>query len=273
MTVTGQDWSSYQGASPSASGIDFVFVKATESTTYISPDQGSQAAAARAAGAVVGFYAFLHPGDIAAQAQYFVANCDSEPGDILACDWETTDNGTYASCAEKDAFLAAVKSLRPDHRVVLYCNRSFWESIDTTSNCADGLWIATAGLPAGQPGIQHPWTFHQYSDSGGVDHDVANFPTAAALRSWAADTTPTEDDMTPAQAAQLAALFDNLTNIDRTGPITTPETHAAGFFLAVGEGHAHEASEKADTLLAAVAALAATVDTLAADVAELKAGA
>ncbi|MFF3551912.1 glycoside hydrolase family 25 protein [Streptomyces tsukubensis] len=182
MTVRGVDVSAYQ-PTYDASGLGFVFVKATEGRTWTSPVQAKQAATARDAGAVVGFYHFLWPGQIAAQAAYFVAQADSRPGDVLACDWETTADGTAASCAEKDAFLAEVERLRPGHRTVLYCNTDFWLHRDTTSRCGDGLWIADV-TTAGQPRIQHSWVFHQYSISGGLDRDVANFPTTAALRTW-----------------------------------------------------------------------------------------
>ncbi len=182
----GVDVSSYQPTDYSVSGLAFVFVKATEGTGYVNPLQSAQAQHARAAGCVVGFYHYLNSSaSMQAQASYFVQQCDSRPGDILACDWEETS----VSGADKDAFLAAVKALRPAHRLVLYCNLDFWRNRDTSSDCADGLWIADI-TTAGQPRVQHPWTFHQYDDSG-IDRNVANFPSAAALRTWAAGTQPT----------------------------------------------------------------------------------
>lgn len=157
MTVNGVDVSAYQ-PTYATKGLDFVFVKATEGHTWTSPVQGKQVTAARDAGTVVGFYHFLWPGDIGAQAAHFVGQCASRPGDILACDWETTSDGTAASCAEKDAFLAEVKRLRPGLRTVLYCNTDFWHHRDTTSHCGDGLWIADV-TTAGHPRVTHPWTF------------------------------------------------------------------------------------------------------------------
>jgi hypothetical protein len=183
--LNGIDVSGYQSNTPDVSGSAFVFVKATEGTSYINPKQSDQAATARAAGAVVGFYHFARPGNIQAQAQYFVDNAASAEGDILAIDWE--DSGV--SCADKDALLKAVKALRPTHKVVLYCNTSFWKNIDTTSYVEDGLWIADYSHPAGSPNILHSWVFHQYSQTG-VDQDVANFANAAALTAWATSDVP-----------------------------------------------------------------------------------
>lgn len=183
MTVKGQDWSGYQPAQPSTTGLSFAFIKATEGTTYVNPLMAEQATWARSNGLVVGFYHFVRPGSMADQAAYFVEKAASEDGDLLAIDWEDTG----VSCASKDAILADVKNLRPSHKVVLYCNKNFWFNIDTTSDCGDGLWIADYASPAGQPGIQHPWTFHQYSDTP-LDEDVANFADVAALKQWANPT-------------------------------------------------------------------------------------
>jgi hypothetical protein len=180
----GIDVSSYQSATLDAAGQDFVFIKATEGTSVINSKQSAQAAAARAAGAVVGFYHFARPGDMQAQAEYFVQQAASVDGDILAIDWE--DSGV--TCAQKDALLKAVKTLRPTHKVVLYCSRSFWLNVDTTSYCEDGLWVADWSHPAGSPAIQHPWTFHQY-DGTGTDQDVANFSSVEALKTWATGAT------------------------------------------------------------------------------------
>ncbi|AGS73933.1 glycoside hydrolase family 25 protein [Streptomyces collinus] len=167
----------------SVAGVSFAFVKATEGHTYVSPVQKAQAASARKAGRTVGFYHFLWPGNISAQAEWFVTQCASVPGDILAVDWETTEAGTYASNKEKDAFLAAVKRLRPNHRIVLYCNTDFWFHHDSTSACGDGLWIADY-TSAGRPRIEHPWKFHQYADGPSYDRDVYN-GSAAQLHDWA----------------------------------------------------------------------------------------
>jgi GH25 family lysozyme M1 (1,4-beta-N-acetylmuramidase) len=165
-------------------GIEFAMIKATEGHSYVSPVQKAQAAAGRKHGRVIGFYHFLWPGNIGLQAQYFVEQCASVPGDILAVDWEQTSDNTHASNAEKDQFIRAVKLLRPHHRVMLYCNRDFWLNHDSTSECGDGLWIADY-TDAGKPRIKAHWVLHQFSDGGGnVDRDVYN-GSPAQLHTWA----------------------------------------------------------------------------------------
>ncbi|WP_018544604.1 glycoside hydrolase family 25 protein [Streptomyces sp. LaPpAH-108] len=179
----GIDVSAYQSSSYDTDGLSFVFIKATEGRSYVNSRLAAQTKTARDAGLVVGFYHFLWPGNLTAQAEYFVAKAPDKPGDILAVDWETTGDGTHASNAEKDAFIRKVKQLRPKNRVVLYTNRNYWLNVDTTSYAGDGLWIADY-VSAGKPRIKAKWRFHQYT-SEPLDKDVADFSSKAALVAWA----------------------------------------------------------------------------------------
>ncbi|MDQ0949523.1 GH25 family lysozyme M1 (1,4-beta-N-acetylmuramidase) [Streptomyces phaeochromogenes] len=181
--LRGIDVSAYQSSSYSTEGLSFVFVKATEGRTYVNPKLSAQTKRARDAGCVVGFYHFLWPGNLTAQAEYFVGKAPEKAGDILAVDWETTGDGTHATNAEKDRFIRKVKELRPNNRVVLYCNRNYWLNVDTTSYAGDGLWIADY-VTAGKPRIQAKWRFHQYTDDP-LDKNMARFDTIADLREWA----------------------------------------------------------------------------------------
>ncbi|CAL9600232.1 glycoside hydrolase family 25 protein [Streptomyces sp. enrichment culture] len=181
--LRGIDVSAYQSSSYDTDGLSFAFIKATEGRSYINPKLAAQTKRARDAGLVVGFYHFLWPGNLTAQAEYFVSKAPEKKGDILAVDWESNGEGTHASNAEKDSFIKKVKSLRPDHRVILYSNRNFWLNVDTTSYAGDGLWIADY-VSAGEPRIQATWRFHQYTDSP-LDKNVAAFESKAALSKWA----------------------------------------------------------------------------------------
>ncbi|MGW0738187.1 GH25 family lysozyme [Streptomyces sp. NPDC002851] len=178
----GVDVSSHQ-SDYSTKGQDFVIVKATEGRSYINPRMTDQVKKARDAGCVVGFYHFLWPNNIEAQAEYFVSKAIEQKGDLLACDWERTSEGTYASNAQKDQFIKAVKKLRPSHRTILYTNRDFWLNIDRTSYAGDGLWIADYVTP-GKPRIRAKWRFHQYTSTP-LDKNVGDFESKAALREWA----------------------------------------------------------------------------------------
>lgn len=190
--IYGLDVAAFQSSTvPSSTPFDnkpvtFCFIKATQGTSYINPRMAAQAASARAKGQIVGFYHFLEKGNATAQAEYFVEHAASVEGDLLAIDWETNPaTSTYPSNADKDQAIRAVQTLRPGHRVLLYCNTSFWKGIDTTAFAGDGLWIATAGYAAGKPPITSGFVIHQYSTAGDYDHDVAMFASQDEMRAWA----------------------------------------------------------------------------------------
>ena len=82
--------------------------------------------------------------------------------------------------------------------------------------------------------------------------DPGAFPMAAIL-TVAVDK---EDDMTPDQARMLTELYTDLSAIKRTN-VETPEIHRAGYYLAVGEGHAHSADLKLDQVLTRLDAIEA----------------
>lgn len=178
----GIDVSSYQETFDT-DGVDFVFIKSTEGSSYVNPHLAAQVKRARDAGCVVGFYHFLWPGKVAEQARFFLARTPERAGDLFAVDWEQTGDGTRASNADKDAFLHELKRLRPDHRALLYCGRSFWLDVDRTSYAGDGLWIADY-VEAGKPRIEADWRLHQYTDHP-LDKNVAAFASPAELRDWA----------------------------------------------------------------------------------------
>lgn len=211
--IHGVDVSAYQSETYDLKGLDFVIVKATEGLSYTNPRLAAQVKRARDAGLVVGFYHYPHmANDPQAEAAYFLKKAPIQAGDIIVFDWEGYDDANRSvprsrQLAYRDAWLKYVKGKLPQHKVGMYCNTEYWLHIDTTSNCGDFLWIATGGKPAGEPGIDFAWKFHQYSTAGGIDHDVADFPSRAALKTWAAGTTtPEEDPMPTADEIATAVL-------------------------------------------------------------------
>lgn len=180
MTVAGIDVSGYQSETYDTKGLGYVFVKATEGTGFRNPRYDAQVAHARTAGLVVGHYHFAHHGNPVAEADFFLAVAQLKAGDVIAYDWEEA----HTTEADRDAWVRRVKAKAPSHKVVIYCDKAFWKGRDTENFAADGLWIADPSSPAGKPDIQHAWIFHQYSEKGGIDHDVANFANVEALREW-----------------------------------------------------------------------------------------
>jgi hypothetical protein len=244
MTVKGIDVSSYQNATWSAFGLSFVFAKATEGHTVVDARQSAHAARARAAGLVFGQYHFAWPGDVQAQAQWFAEKSVTGEHDLMAIDWETTSSGTMASNADKDALIKAVKALRPNHKVGLYCNTNAWLHVDKTGYFGDFLWIAEYGVPAGKPGIRTAWTFHQYTDKP-LDTNVGNFASTAALQTWAGGSGGSAK-AAPAKPKSPTVDLSRIVAAARTDPRTSQghQTYASGVRLV-------ESALKAEGLLGA----------------------
>lgn len=214
MGIYGQDWASYQGSTPSTSGLDFVFLKVTEGLSYESPVWKAQYSDAKSAGLVVGFYHYPHMhNNPDAEVNYFLSKVTPKAGELVVLDWEGYDsNNRDLSKAQlqayKEEYLHFMKSKLPNNPVGMYANTDYWLHVDTTGYAGDFLWIATANKPAGQPGIQASWKFHQYGASG-VDKDYGNFASRANLMAWANSfnktTAPSGEDMalTKADAQEL----------------------------------------------------------------------
>lgn len=177
--IKGVDVSSYQPSDYSTKGLDFVFIKITEGTSYTNPKWVDQRQTARDAELVTGFYHFVRNGSMKDQADYFMSKINLVRGDMLVLDWEDS----AVSNSEKDSWIKYVQEERPNTRVLLYCNTNFWLNHDTTSFAGDGLWIAHYNGDPGNPGIKHPWRFHQYTDDP-IDTNLGKFDTRAELREW-----------------------------------------------------------------------------------------
>jgi lysozyme len=212
----GVDISAYQSSIPS--GQDFVILKATEGTSYV--DGNFAGWWSELAGKLRGAYHFAHPGNNATtEADHFVSEVGSrlKPGDLVVLDFETNDGTSAVHCASwAKTWLQRVHS-KTGRNPVLYTFLSFaWDG-----NCAGlggyPLWIADPSSAAGKPRVPSPWknwTLHQYSTSGGIDHDVFN-GTAAQWRTLGGlpptPVPPQEDDDMP--YGQLSEGKDAITPI------------------------------------------------------------
>ncbi|GAA1994133.1 GH25 family lysozyme [Kitasatospora viridis] len=201
MGVYGQDWASYQSATPDTTGLSFAFIKVSQGLTYTNPEWTAQRDHARAAGLVVGYYHYPEMANSWQQeADRFLSLAQPQAGELVCLDWEGYDTANEGvshadQLGYKQNWLRYVKGRLPHNPVGLYCNTDYWNNVDTTGYVQDFLWIATSGRPAGQPGISANWLFHQYSDSGDMDQDYCNLGSTDALRSWALGFAP------PAQPA------------------------------------------------------------------------
>ncbi|MFG3285832.1 lysozyme [Streptomyces sp. NPDC048111] len=192
----GHDVSSHQGAVDWAAarsrGASFVYVKATESTTYRNPYFGQQYDGARRAGLLRGAYHFAVPGQSSgrAQAEYFVRNGGgwSADGHTLppAVDLEHNPYAKDAKDGSRDrcyglgpaamtAWIAAFSDevrLRTGRRPVIYTTTSWWDACTGRSRAfgaTHALWLARyAPAPGPLPAGWSYWTLWQHQDGRGT---------------------------------------------------------------------------------------------------------
>ena len=99
MTMNGIDVSNWQaGINLAAVPADFVIMKATQGTNYISPDCDRQYQQAKKAGRLLGVYHYVAGGNAIAEADYFVNNIKGYIGEaILVLDWEIEQNHAWGN--------------------------------------------------------------------------------------------------------------------------------------------------------------------------------
>ncbi|SES03213.1 glycoside hydrolase family 25 protein [Streptomyces qinglanensis] len=251
--IKGIDVSSYQPERYGTRGLDFAIIKITEGTSYTNPKWVAQRQTGRDAGLVTGFYHFVRPGSMKAQADYFLSKINLRAGDILVLDWE--DPGV--SSADKDAWIKYVQGKAPGHRVLLYCNVDYWKNRDKSSFAGDGLWIAQYNGHAGSPSIQAPWLIHQYTSTP-IDTNLARFADRAAMKAWATSgsgSTPEDDMPTQKELYEGAWELDGEMTVP-WGSETNPTWKPKSVLIHVGEV-ARETRGRVKGLESAVAELAA----------------
>lgn len=191
--IKGCDYYSGNG-SPSLSGYDFAFIKATEGHQGTDSSYAAQRERIRAAGLVFGAYHFGWQNEgVDEQARHFVDVASPAAGDVLFLDFEGYPDGrnwSGTSWRERDAWrlawISRVRKLTDGKcRVGTYCDVSDWFAIPS-DDPGDFLFIAHYGVP--KPGVEHAWRFWQHGDAP-IDQDRGGFASAAALRKWAGAAT------------------------------------------------------------------------------------
>lgn len=158
MTLNGIDISNWQaGINLSVVPGDFVIVKATEGTTYVSPEADVQYQGAKSTGKLLGVYHFATGAGAIDEAKFFLSNVQGYLGEaILFLDWEAgvvTQGVGYAK-----AFLDYVYQ-QTGIRPLIYMSKSVVNSYDWSTVSANyGLWVAqyADSMPTGYQ--SNPWT-------------------------------------------------------------------------------------------------------------------
>lgn len=173
--LNGIDVSNWQrGINLKAVPADFVIAKATQGTSYVSPDCARQVEQAAAAGKCVGTYHYISGAGANAEADFYINNISNWVGKYMIClDWEANQNSQWGNEAYLEQVVKRVIQ-RTGIPPVIYVQQSRMAQVKPVAqrnNC--GLWIAQ--YPNNKPtGYQSsPWNegayacaIRQYSSTG-----------------------------------------------------------------------------------------------------------
>ncbi|NLU67440.1 lysozyme [Streptomyces sp. HNM0574] len=186
----GHDVSSHQGdvnwRKAKANGAKFVYVKATEGTSYRNPHFAQQFNGSRRAGILHGAYHFAHPASSSgkAQARYFVRNGGQWQRDGWtlppALDLEAGTNGFCHGLGDTrmrawiESFSLEVRRLTGRNPVIYTSTRWWRRCAGNSPNFAANhpLWLADWGRKRGP--LPNGWSYRsiwQHSTSGALPGD------------------------------------------------------------------------------------------------------
>ncbi|MET8676217.1 lysozyme [Streptomyces sp. NPDC004647] len=187
----GHDVSSHQGnvdwSKAKSKGAKFVYVKATESTTYRNPYFAQQYTGSFKAGLLHGAYHFAlpHRSSGKTQARYFVKHGGnwSRDGRTLppAVDLENNPYGSRCYGLSRTRMVSWIRSFsnevkrKTGRRPVIYTTARWWNDCTGRSKAFGhnhALWLARWGSsPGSLPAGWSYWSFWQRSNSGSLPGD------------------------------------------------------------------------------------------------------
>ena len=162
-----------------SSGIDIVYIKATQGETSVDSKFKQNATNAKAQGLLIGFYHFFKPStedSAKKQAAHFIETTKPYPSDCkMALDIES-DNGLSSNVLSNlsKIFLDEVKRLS-GLDVVLYTYTSFIKEHLQKTLSSYPLWVAQYGATTpSNNGVWDNWVGFQFSEKGTVRGINAN---------------------------------------------------------------------------------------------------
>ncbi|MFC0266340.1 GH25 family lysozyme [Alloscardovia macacae] len=171
MALNGIDISNWQrGINLAAVPADFVVVKATQGTGYVSPAVREQADDALAAGKLLGFYHYASGGSALAEADYFVNTIRDYVGRaLLALDFEMGENAAWSN--------------QPNTWIKTFCDR-----VSATTGVKPLVYIPASGLSRAQGIGDYGLWVAQYANMKPTGYQAAPWNEGAyacAMRQYA----------------------------------------------------------------------------------------
>lgn len=155
-----------------ATGISFVYIKATQGSDYPDPQFAQNWRSAAKEGIIRGAYHFYQPGqDPKAQAEFFLKVANPQKGDLVpVLDIEVAEKRSPEQLAADIKLWLETVRARIGRYPIIYTDRAFWEASIQADFSMYPLWIAeweTNRSPL-LPGNWTNWVFWQYSSTATV---------------------------------------------------------------------------------------------------------
>jgi lysozyme len=176
MSLNGIDISGWQkGINISAVPADFVIVKATQGTSFVSDQFRTQADQTIAAGKMLGLYHYVGGQGAEAEAKHFADNFGPYKGRAVpAIDWESEQNSKWGDTGYLQSLVKAFINLT-GVRPLIYCSyKAFPWDVAKALNC--GAWVAQYANNDSTGYQDSPWNegayscaMRQYSSHGRLD--------------------------------------------------------------------------------------------------------
>lgn len=176
MTMQGIDISGWQaGIDLAKVPCDFVIVKATQGTGYVSESCDAQVQQAISLGKPFGFYHYVNGSGAQAEADFFVDNCTGYFGKGIPCiDWESDENSAWGNTDYLKQLVQRVID-RTGVKPLIYASASpFPWDVAQALDC--GAWVAQYADNNATGYQNSPWNegayecaIRQYSSNGRLD--------------------------------------------------------------------------------------------------------
>lgn len=174
MAMRVLDISNWQnGINLAAVDMDGVIIKATQGTSYVSPDCDRQVQQAKAEGIPFGVYHYVNGSGARAEADHFVDSCKGYIGEgILCIDWEKDQNAAWGN----ESYLQQVIDRVTERTGVIplkYASKAVfpWDTAKDSGN-----WVAQYANDKATGWQESPWNegayacaIRQYSSHGKLD--------------------------------------------------------------------------------------------------------
>lgn len=171
--MQGIDISNWQkGINLATVPCDFVIIKATQGTSYVSPDFTRQITQALELGKFVGVYHYVGGQGAAAEAQHFYNHIKPYISKVIICvDWESIQNAQWGNLGYLSQFMDEINKLTGVPALIYASQSGFPWSIAADHN--GGTWVAQYANNNDTSYQENPWnegayscTIRQYSSAG-----------------------------------------------------------------------------------------------------------